>query len=84
MTLGLKDSTLSIIKENNPSSVEQCLLDSIKQWLQCNYDVKRHGPPSWRVLVAAIDDPAGGHNRALAMKIAEDHKGMNSKHIVII
>ena len=80
MTLGLKYSKLSIIKENNPSSVEQCLLDSIEQWLQCNYDVKTHGPPSWRVLVAAVDNEAGGGNHALAMKIAEDHKGMNSKH----
>ena len=73
--LGLDDSTLNDIEKNHPRDVERCLLKSIKQWLQCNYDIKKHEPPSWRSLVAAIDHSAGGQNHALAANIAEAHEG---------
>jgi hypothetical protein len=38
-----------------------------------NYDIERHGPPSWRKLVEAVDNPAGGSDHALALKIAKEH-----------
>ena len=74
--LGLDDSTLSDIEKNHPRNVERCLLESIKHWLQCDYDIEKHKLPSWRRLVAAVDHSAGGQNHALAMKIAENHAGM--------
>ena len=38
--------------------------------------VKRFGNPTWRKLVKAVDDPVGGNNHALALKIAAEHPGM--------
>ena len=38
--------------------------------------VKRFGKPTWRRLVEAVEDPVGGNNYALALKIAADHPGM--------
>ena len=31
-----------------------------------------HGPPTWRRLVEAVDNPAGGSNHSLAERIAID------------
>ena len=45
-------------------------------WLQQHYDIKRFGPPSWRMLCQAISKPVGGNNPALARKIADHHPGM--------
>ena len=74
--LGLPIASLHAIEKDNPNNVEKCFMESITHWLQCNYDVEKHQPPSWRSLVAAIDDSAGGKNHALAKKIAEDHEGI--------
>ena len=38
--------------------------------------VKRFGKPTWRRLVEAVEDPAGGNNHALALNIAAEHPGM--------
>jgi len=38
--------------------------------------VERFGKPTWRRLVKAVEDPAGGNNCALAQKIAAEHPGM--------
>ena len=73
--LGLEDSLLSRIEKDYPGDVERCLLESIKHWLQCNYDIEKHQPPSWRSLVAAVDHSAGGQNHALAIEIANNHEG---------
>ena len=42
---------------------------TILTWLKRNYDCKRHGHPSWRRLVLAIEC----HDRALAETIADEH-----------
>ena len=72
--LGLDDSTLSYIERNYSKDAERCLLESIRHWLQCDYDIEKHEPPSWRSLVAAIGHSAGGQNHALAANIAKAHK----------
>ena len=51
------------------SGVERCLEKTLSEWLQKAYDTTRFGPPSWRLLVAAVADPAGGNNHALAEEI---------------
>ena len=38
--------------------------------------VKRFGKPTWRRLVEAVEDPVGGNDSALALKIAAKHLGM--------
>ena len=45
----------------------------ISNWLNRNYDTKSHGPPTWKMLVEAVQAPNGGNNRALAEKIAKAH-----------
>ena len=39
------------------------------------HKVKNFGKPTWRRLVGAVEDSAGGNNCALAPKIAKDHRG---------
>jgi len=55
---------------------EQCLQEVVVRWLRKTYDVDRHGLPTWRTLVKAVSDKAGGNNPALAEEIARDHKGI--------
>ena len=35
--------------------------------------MERFGPPTWRILVEAVDRKAGGNNHDLAKEIASDH-----------
>ena len=42
-------------------------------WLRQQYNTDRHGLPSWKRLVEAIDHSAGGGNHALAKRIAASH-----------
>ena len=72
--LGLRASLLDAIEKNHLRTVDDCLFQGLKQWILKNYDTTKHGLPSWRNLVAAVDDSSGGHNHALALKIAEEHK----------
>ena len=58
-------------KEN----VKDCPLEVLTQWLKETYNVKRFGDPSWKLLVKAVSDPAGGSDRALAEAIAQKHQG---------
>ena len=73
MSLGLTLGDLNAIKFQNESNVRFALTKVLSIWLQQNYDVQRHGHPTWRKLVAAVADPAGGNNKALADNIASSH-----------
>ena len=46
----------------------------VTEWLKRNYNLKRFGEPTWQKLVDAVNSPAGGANRALAIDIARRHK----------
>ena len=52
----------------------------VTEWLKKNYNVEKFGEPTWRQLVRAVDDPAGGADKALARDLATRHKagGMSS------
>ena len=43
-------------------------------WLTRSYNVEKFGEPTWKQLVDAVRDPAGGANVALAREIARKHK----------
>ena len=58
--------------QGNPSD---CLRAVMTKWLQKGYNYQEHGSPTWRMLVKAVADPAGGDNVALAEKIARNHQG---------
>ena len=48
----------------------------LTEWLKKSYNVSRFGLPSWKLLVAAVADPAGGNDRALAERIAQRYNGI--------
>ena len=55
-----------------------CLREVLSKWLQRCYDTTRHGPPTWRMLVAAVANSAGGDNPGLARGIARSHPGKDA------
>ena len=69
--LGLRDHVLYSLEHRY--GVRHCLQETLIHWLRRDYDTTRYGQPSWQMLVAAIADPAGGNNRALAERIAARH-----------
>ena len=71
--LRLPAGKLSEIRKMYPNDAEQALNDVLLLWLQREYNVDRFGPPTWRMIVKAVDSPAGGKDHKLAMKIARDH-----------
>ena len=74
LALRLTPDSLNTIgaKEN----VTDRLLDVLYQWLKKTYNVKLFGEPSWKLIVKAVSDPAGGNDHALAEKIAQKHQGI--------
>ena len=74
LALRLTPNSLNTIstKEN----VTDCLLEVLTQWLSKTYNVERFGEPSWKLLVKAVSDQAGGSDRALAETIARKHQGV--------
>ena len=57
----------------NESDSELALNDTLELWLKQKYNVDRFGPPTWRMLVEAVDRKTGGNNHDLAKEIATDH-----------
>jgi hypothetical protein len=53
--------------------VDQALKDVLLLWLNQEYKVERFGPPTWRMLVEAVDKKTGGNNHELAKEIASNH-----------
>lgn len=72
--LGLRPQLLSRIEKDHPRDSQGSLRDGLTNWLKKKYNTKRHGPPSWRKLAEAVDNPAGGSNHRLALDIAKKHK----------
>ena len=78
LALGLLPSDQSTIEAAHPGNPHGCLRAVVDKWLQKGYDFEQYGPPTWRMLVEAVGDPAGGNNNALAEAIAKKHAGMYS------
>ena len=67
---------MDAIKTGSIGDVDQAFRKVVLTWLQQEYDVKRHGKPSWRRLLECIGSPSGGSNFALAMRLAGHHQGI--------
>ena len=75
--LALRLSPNSLNTISTKENVTDCLMEVLTQWLRKTYNVKRFGEPSWKLLVKAVSDQAGGNDRALAEKIAQNHQGIS-------
>ena len=73
--LRLHPDLLNRIQANHLTNVTECLSAVLTEWLKKAYNTSRFGPPSWKLLVAAVANPAGGNDRALAEKIAQKYNG---------
>ena len=80
MALRLKPALLNRIQADHPGDVKECLTDALTEWLNKSYNTSRFGPPSWKLLVAAVANPAGGNDRALAEQIAHKYNGKYPSH----
>ena len=83
--LRLSSRDLKAIHEAYPdeSMVGQALKDILLLWLNQNYKVEKFGPPTWRMLVEAVDKKTGGNNHELAKKIASNHPILLGNNIII-
>lgn len=57
-----------------PQNPKRCLREVVTKWLEKAYNTCRYGLPTWRTLVKAVSDPAGGDNPDLAERISEKHQ----------
>ncbi len=71
--LRLKPGELQAIRKSCGQDIDQAFTDVLLAWLRQRYNITKYGPPTWRMLVRAVDSPAGGNNRALAMTISHKH-----------
>ena len=73
----------TIRKETKGDDCKLCLRMVLTKWLQKSYNYERCGHPTWRMLVDAVGDPAGGNNTGLAETIAKKHTGnVNAIYII--
>ena len=77
LALRLRPSDQSAIEAAHPGNPHKCLQTVVVKWLQKGYNYQRFGSPTWRMLVEAVGDPAGGDNVTLAETIAKKHPGMH-------
>ena len=73
--IGLRLSTydLDSIESSVHHVSRRALTKVLTAWLQKRYNIQRFGPPTWQMLVAAVNSPAGGNNHTLAKTIALNH-----------
>lgn len=76
-SLGLHAHDLEAISKDNLCDSEQALNNVLLLWLRKKYNVQRFGAPSWKRLVNAVSDPAGGENPSLAKDITSRHPGIH-------
>ena len=84
LALRLRPSDRSKIAAAHRGNPHGCLQAVVVKWLQKGYDYQLCGPPTWRMLVESVGDPAGGNDTALAEAIANRHPGMYSVGIKFV
>ena len=75
LALKLLPADQSAIGAAHPGNPHGCLQTVLVKWLQKCYNYQKFGSPTWRMLVKAVSDPAGGNNNALAERIAKKYGG---------
>ena len=75
-SLRLRNDDLEAVRKKyfNESDHERALNDVVLLWLKKEYNVESFGPPTWRMLVEAVNKKSGGNNYELAKQIAQNHK----------
>ena len=75
-SLNLEIADLRTIRDRYPdkSDTELALEDVLLLWLDQKYNVAVHGPPTWQMVVKAVDEMCGGSYRDLAKEIASNHQ----------
>ena len=75
LALRLRDYDLEAICQGYPNTCDNkiALKDVLLVWLRQRYNVEKFGPPTWRMLVEAVDKETGGNDHGLAKKIASNH-----------
>ena len=71
--LGLPQREVEGVRMTYNTNINQAFIEVLLAWLRQRYNVEKYGPPTWRRLVEAVDNPAGGNNHALAKTIADHH-----------
>ena len=74
IALRLNPDLLRAIEADCRDDPTACLTSVITMWLKGKHNVERFGLPTWRQLVEAVGHRAGGANKALAERIAKNHK----------
>ena len=76
-SLRLRSDDLEVIHKKYPSDsdhdTEQALNDVLILWLKQKYNVEKFGPPTWQILVEAVNKRSGGNNHEMAKQIASNH-----------
>ena len=76
-SLRLRNDDLEDISKKYPNEsdrdAKRALNDVLLLWLKKQYNVERFGPPTWRMLVEAVNKRSGGNNQELAKQIALNH-----------
>ncbi len=74
------------IRKSCGQDIDQAFTDVLLAWLRQRYNVTKYGPPTWHMLMGAVDSPAGGNNHALALTISHNHttngEEVKSKHLL--
>ena len=72
--LGLPPAELQTIHKSCGQDVVRAFTEVLLAWLRQRYNVKKYGPPTWRMMVKVVNDPAFGNNPVLAKDIADKHQ----------
>ena len=71
--LGLPLREMDVVKKEFQHDIVQAFTEVLRIWLRHRYNVEKYGAPTWRRLVEAVDNPAGGNNHALAKIVAQHY-----------
>ena len=69
--LGIRVSTIAVIKQNHPGDTSACWSEALQQWISQNYNTGRFGVPSWRNILKAISKV----DKLLFKRMAVQHQG---------
>ena len=76
-SLRLRSDDLEDICKKYPNEsdrdVKRALNNVLRLWLKKKYNVEKFGPPTWRMLVEAVNKKSGGNNYELAKQISLNH-----------
>ena len=81
-SLNLKITDLRKIRDDHPSDSD-AFKDVLLLWLDQKYDKKKHGPPTWRMLVKAVNNESDEDNDELAKQIALNHPAGSTIFILL-